>query len=414
MNMRHAQLLTACVLMAFAATAPAKQKTKEPTIQVASYYFGNYHPGDPRNEIVHGKGWDEWELVKAAKPRFPGHQQPHVPLWGYQDESDPKVMAQKIEAASSHGIDAFIFDWYDYDGPFLEDTINKGFLKAKNRSKLKFALMWANHDWYDIQPYRRGTPQKLLYPGKVGQKAFDRICDHVIKDYFLQPNYWKIDGKPYFSIYDLGNFINSFGSAEAAKVALDGFRAKAVAAGLPGIHINAVMWGNTILPGEQAPSHYGRLVQLMGFDSATSYVWLHHIGLPTQQTDYNLARDQYLNYWDKVQKEMDEINVPYIPNVSMGWDPSPRAAQDQEFGNFGYPFTNTISGNTPDRFKVALQMTKDRLLAEPNSPHILNINCWNEWTEGSYLEPDTVNKYGYLDAVRDVFKSEITAQSSCL
>ena len=73
----------------------------------------------------------EWELVKAAKPRFPGHQQPKVPLWGYTDESDPKVMAQKIAAAADHGIDAFIFDWYYYnDGPFLDRPIDIGFLKA--------------------------------------------------------------------------------------------------------------------------------------------------------------------------------------------------------------------------------------------------------------------------------------------
>ena len=26
-----------------------------------------------------------------------------------------------------------------------------------------------------------------------------------------------------------------------------------------------------------------------------------------------------------------------------------------------------------------------------------------EWTEGSYLEPDTVNGFGYLEAVRRVF-----------
>ena len=31
-----------------------------------------------------------------------------------------------------------------------------------------------------------------------------------------------------------------------------GPRAKAVAAGLPGVHVNAVVWGRPILPGEQA------------------------------------------------------------------------------------------------------------------------------------------------------------------
>lgn len=82
--------------------------TKEPEITVASYYFGNYHPGDPRNTAMKGPNWSEWELVKAAKPRFPGHIQPHVPLWGYEDEADPKVMAKKIDAAADHGIGAFI------------------------------------------------------------------------------------------------------------------------------------------------------------------------------------------------------------------------------------------------------------------------------------------------------------------
>ena len=97
------------------------------------------------------------------------------------------------------------------------------------------------------------------------------------------------------------------------------------------------------------------------------------------------------------------FDVPYFPNVSMGWDPSPRAAQEDEFGDFGYPFTNTIGQNTPENFRAALEKTKQRLLAQPGGPRILNINCWNEWTEGSYLEPDTVNGLKYLEAVRDVF-----------
>ena len=28
----------------------------------------------------------------------------------------------------------------------------------------------------------------------------------------------------------------------------------------------------------------------------------------------------------------------------------------------------------------------------------------NEWTEGSYLEPDTIHGLGYLEAIREVFR----------
>ena len=137
-------------------------------ITVATYYFPNYHTDDARNIQNKGAGWSEWELVKAAQPRFSGHDQPKIPLWGFTDEKDPKVMEQKIKAASDYGIDCFIFDWYMYeDGPFLNRCIDEGFLKAKNVDKIKFALMWANHDWVEIHPYTRGTKQKLLYPGKV-------------------------------------------------------------------------------------------------------------------------------------------------------------------------------------------------------------------------------------------------------
>ncbi len=370
--------------------------------QVASYYFPNYHPSDARNEKVKGKGWSEWELVKAAKPRFPGHHQPNVPLWGYTDESDPKQMAQKITAAAGHGIDAFIFDWYYYDdGPFLERCLEKGFFGARNNKRLKFALMWANHDWADIHPYRLDTPQKLLYPGKITPATFDRMTDYIISTYFKHPSYWKLEGRPYFSIYELSKLLENFGSLSAARAALDQFRTKATAAGLPGLHLNAVVWGQPILPQENKPAKPSEVVKQLGFDSVSSYVWIHHVALPQfPATDYGLVQEKYFEYWRQAERMFD---VPYFPNVTMGWDSSPRAHQSDPFVNRAYPFMGTISGNTPQRFKGALQAAKERLQERPANQRVLTINCWNEWTEGSYLEPDTVNGMKYVEAIREVF-----------
>jgi hypothetical protein len=58
-----------------------------------------------------------------------------------------------------------------------------------------------------------------------------------------------------------------------------------------------------------------------------------------------------------------------------------------------------------ERFKEALRPTRQRLIASKMSLKILNINRWNEWTEGSYREPDKVNRYKYLEAVREVYGS---------
>lgn len=198
--------------------APLRKRRKTLTrITVACYYFPNYHTHDRRNDSLKGDGWAEWELVKKARPCFDGQQQPKVPAWGYTDEKDPAEMARKIDAAADNGVDVFIFDWYYYDdGPFLNRALDEGFLKAPNTEKLKFALMWANHDWLDIHPYTKGDEQKILYPGRVTPETFDKIGDLIIKEYFTKPNYWTVDGKPYFSVYDVQKFVENFGSVEAA------------------------------------------------------------------------------------------------------------------------------------------------------------------------------------------------------
>ena len=133
--------------------------TKRPI--VATYYFPNWH-SDPRIEALHGKGWTEWRVAQYATPRFPGHIQPKVPLWGYQDESKPEVMEQKISAAKAYGIDAFIFDWYCFnDGPYRERCLNEGFLNAPNCGKIKFALMWCNHNPIYAHPGSYWKPAEM-------------------------------------------------------------------------------------------------------------------------------------------------------------------------------------------------------------------------------------------------------------
>lgn len=380
--------------------AEPKSETGRPT--VASYYFANYHLGDPRNEAVHGKGWSEWELVKNARPRFPGHVQPNVPAWGYGNEADPKVMAQKIDAAADHGVDAFIFDWYWYDdGPFLERGLDNGFLKAKNNKRVKFGLMWANHDWTDIHPKTLGAPDRLLYPGKIKPETWERLMDEVINHYFKHPSYWKIAGCPYFSVYELYRLVDSFGSLDATRTALDQFRARTRAAGFPDLHLNGVTWGVKILPGEKTVTNVAELAKRLALDSVTSYVWIHHVPLRQfPETSYQSVMDEYFQYAEGVA---GTYGVPYYPNVTMGWDSTPRARQEDPLENRGYPFMARMSGNTPEAFRTALTRTRDFLAKRPADQRILTINCWNEWTEGSYLEPDTRNGMKYLEAVKAVF-----------
>ena len=370
-------------------------------IKVGCYYFPNYHGCDERNAVSHGSGWCEWELVKAAHPRFPGHNQPKRPLWGYEDESMPIVMKRKICVAQEHGIDYFIFDYYHYnDGTFLSHCLDDGFLPAVSGEPLKFALMWANHDWIDIHPAKRSSPPALLYPGAVSPERFTVITNHIIEHYFTHPNYYRMNGKPYFSIYHLNELIKALGGFHAPRKALADFRKRTVDAGFSGLELNAVVWGSPILPGETKSRPRGEVIEGLGFNSMSSYVWIHHVKLPPKKTyPYPNAMEEYFKAWDELEAESE---LPYFPNVTMGWDSSPRTeTTDVWCPGIGYPFTCTLSDNTPENFRIALQKTRKRL--EQRNIPTFNINCWNEWTEGSMLEPEEQYGMGYLEALKEVF-----------
>lgn len=369
--------------------------------QVGVYYFPNYHV-DPLNEKAHGPGWTEWELLRQARPRWKEHQQPKEPLWGYEDEALPSVMARKIDHAANHGITHFIFDWYWYEGgPFLERCLNEGYLKAPNRGRIKFCLMWANHDWVDIHPAKLGPQPPLQFPGAVSATVFDRMTDHLVKDYFTHPDHWRVDGKPYFSIYELFKLVEGLGGVQETRKALDRLRAKCRDAGLPGLHLNAVLWGVKILPGEKSVSNPREMLGSLGFDSTTSYVWIHHVPLKRfPVTPYDEVAEAAARHWLTAGSE---TGLPYHPNATMGWDSSPRTVQTDGFVDHGYPFMATMGGNTPAAFEKALRRMRSFLDSRPEQPKICNINAWNEWTEGSYLEPDKRNGLGYLEAVRKVF-----------
>lgn len=143
------------------------------------------------------------------------------------------------------------------------------------------------------------------------------------------------------------------------------------------------------------------LINRLGFDSATSYVWVHHNEIPEfPANSYAKFRELSVRDFDSFTNHYD---LPYFPNVSLGWDASPRTIQSDRYDHLGYPFTPILTENTSEEFKLALKQAKDFLDTGATKPQILTINSWNEWTEGSYLEPDTKHGMAYLEVIRDVF-----------
>ena len=141
----------------------------------------------------------------------------------------------------------------------------------------------------------------------------------------------------------------------------------------------------------------------LALDSLTGYTWVHHGALgsgtfPT--TDYAWARDQYLRVY---QDELSQLPLPYFPNSTIAWDNSPRAVADYPWDAPAPHVVNpVIVNNTPAAFQEATRMLLEQMASSALQPRVLTVNAWNEWPEGSCLEPEALYGDGYLRAVRDL------------
>ena len=390
-----AELILLLISAGCGTPAPDSQTKKEEPYLVAAYVWPSCHDEPRSREVFWPAGIGEWEIIQKGDPRFEGHYQPRLPLWGYEMDNDPEAFAKKIDAAVEHHIDMFIFDWYWYDGePFLESSLNAGFLGAGNNHLMQFYLMWANHDVNGTMWNRYRYPSDtVIWEGEVGWEEFRPMVDRVISKYFSLPNYYKIEGEPVFSIFSFRELLNGFGSLEATRDAMEYFNTEAQKAGFPGVHMQVItmgMWGRAgILPEDEAEGmDLNELVHFLGIKSMTTYNW-RMAGIQEDYIPWAEAGIAQRDTWS------ERLNVPYFPVVSIGWDNTPRYAR---FGKADV----VHRGNTPESFAAYLQQAKDYLKDRPDQPKLILINAWNEWVEGAYLEPDMKWGYGYLEAVKKV------------
>ena len=356
---------------------------------VAAYIWPAYTGNEPRTRMFWREGIGEWQSVKNAVPKENGHDWHRKPLWGYQNEADPEVMRQQIEQATAHGVNVFIYDWYWYDNrPFLENCLNDGFLKAENRDKMKFYLMWANHDanhyWnIDLSDDYGST---VIWDGAVARSGFETVVDRVIEKYFKQPNYYRINGCPVFMIYDIKNLIKGLGGVKETADAIAYFRERTREAGFPDLHLQITIWGERSVNLSGFDSNMKGstkdVVSLLGADSVSHYQFVHFTDV---DRDYLDILADVRREWERID---EEYAVPYFPHVSCGWDNNPRFRRFKE---------KVVKNNTPENVQKAFAYAKEYVDAHPSLPApLITVNSWNEWTETSYLQPDDLYGYGYL------------------
>jgi hypothetical protein len=356
-------------------------------MRIAAYVYPGWHPIPERDERVR-PGFTEWELVAACRPRFPGHAQPRVPLLGPYDDRDPVEVGRRLRLAVEHGVDAFVYGLFWCRGKrVFEDALDRGFLGSDVGAASPFAVMWANRMPRHVLPVRRADAPVIeghrLVPSDV--LDFVALVAHLAERYFSRPNYLRVEGRAYVSIFDSTFFVKELGLPRAAE-AVRAARRWLKEHGHPDLHLVAVDPSREVI---------GRMKDV-GFDAVTHYVLLPEWRGPSVQ-DYAECATRRAGEWSGYAAES---GLPYAPSVSPGWDASPRAADFGRERPTKYPWSPVVVGERPELFHDALsravRFASSSGVAEPT----VLVASMNEWSEGHYLEPDARFGAGWLEAVK--------------
>lgn len=362
---------------------------------VAAIIWPSYTGDEPRSRMFWPEGYGEWQTVKAARSHYPGHIWPRRPLWGYVNEADPYVMEMQINAAADHGVNVFMYDWYWYDNrPFLEQCLDNGYLKAKNNDRVKFYLMWANHTATTLWDKRTSELDVPIWDGAVDRKTFDYIVKYTIERYFSHPSYYKIDGKPVYMFFDTMNLVRGLGGVKETLDAIEYFRNETVKAGFPGLELHLTVRNQKYRSFKlDEKTTIGDYIRMANFDGLTHYNFVDYA--PMNRTYLELLEDTKAEW-----KNLEENFTSQIyPNVSLGWDNTLRFKETRK--------DLRCLENTPENVQKGFELAKEYIDTHPDmKAPLIVVNSWNEWTEGSYLEPDDLYGYGYLEVIKKVFMED--------
>ena len=348
--------------------------------KVIAYYLPQFHR-IPINDCYHGKGFTEWTNAARAMPMFIGHEQPHLPYdVGFYDLMNIDTFKRQIELAKMYGIYGFCFHWYWFSGERTMEKPVELFLRHKELD-IKFCFNWATENWTALWD---GGNKEVMFTQELKQDDDRKFFDDILP-YFKDERYIKIDGKPVLSVYNVKIFPK-----ERFRSFVDNMQAYAKEEGFPGIYF---LITNTFYFDENV-ADYGAdaLVEF-----PPSFVRCDRLMMPVFNPYFKGKIFDFVKFWERksyLRKYKSEV---YYRSALTSWDNTARKAFSEN--------CDVYYGANPSTFYVWLKdIIAESKKIHSNTNDIVFVNSWNEWAEGSHLEPCLRYGYGYLQAVKDAIE----------
>ncbi|HUC17010.1 MAG TPA: glycoside hydrolase family 99-like domain-containing protein [Acetobacteraceae bacterium] len=355
---------------------PASSAVQDALPRLLAFYLPQFHP-IAENDAAHGAGFTEWNNVIAGKPLFKGHYQPRQPgELGYYDLRSIEVMRAQVQLARTHGITGFCFYHYYFKGKRLLYRPIENFIASD--IDMPFCFLWANENWSKRWD---GGDQEVIIT-QLHSREDDLVFLRGLYPIFDDRRYVRVDGRPLLLIYKQHLFPDIAETTER-------WRREAERAGYPGIYLVMV---DDWLPHATNP-------RALGFDAAYE---IPSIIVPQNAEISDHARFAFTGEFDGRIIDYHKFaefhaNRPFpeykrFKTVMAPWDNTAR-----------YQSRAMVHVNT-DNDTYRLWITKaylDTYRRYAGEERLMFLHSWNEWCEGTYIEPDGRHGRRYLEETRD-------------
>ncbi|KVU62731.1 glycoside hydrolase family 99-like domain-containing protein [Burkholderia ubonensis] len=369
-------------LMGKTAALPLELKDLVPVSEVPrtfAFYLPQFHP-IAENNWAHGMGFTEWNNVIKSKPLFPGHYQPKVPgELGYYDLRSFDVMREQVDLALAHGISGFCFYYYYFHGKKLLYKPIENYIRSD--LKMPFFFLWANENW--SKRWDGGDQEVIIeqHHSPEDDVAFIRELFPLFED----ERYTKVNGKPVLMIYKAHLFPDVLSTTEI-------WREEMAKRGFPGIYLVMVDdWSSDPVQPRQLGFDASYEIPSNVTPSDVLYEDAESLGLQDDFTGRIVDYDKFAKF--HMSRSFPEYRR--FRTVMLPWDNTAR------YGSRAIVHVNTQT----DAYKTWLsQAMLDTYTRYPAEERFVFLHSWNEWCEGTYLEPDGKSGRRYLEQTRDAIE----------
>ncbi len=341
---------------------------------------GRYNPqpsSDPvRLGCYYFNSWtapEDWSRIKYFE------DEKIEPVIGYYRLGSKEVMEWHIKQATQHGISFWVFDWYfDVASQKVSEqniAVDSSFEAASNRDDMEFAIMWCNEE-KDISAW--------------SEESLVGMAELICERYLSKGNYLKTpDGRNLFFMTRPDRLISHFGKDGAAAV-------------LKKMNEVAAEYGGFCYVGIKYPTDADAAeLKSVGYDALTLYSYSTEGIAPGEKS---APYEKILKYVEPIIRAGNKSGIlPIIPCVSPNWDSRPWA----DLGDRG----TWRTGSTPELF--AEMCAAMRKYADPGL-NMMMVGTWNEFGEGSHIEPTVGKGCSYLDAMQKALFPEAYSEHTVL